>query len=254
MEDRYREVEMKKYVGVCAIAVIFFAVPAAMFSQTSSSAPAKDEKTVEESYLEESLEALVIREQAQAESLTMKQEAIDGIKSALDKGRKSDEIYKSLDYLALEGIFTQTRSAGLGKPTNNFPQIRSQACALLGTMNTEQARDTLVKVVFADNESMVISSAIRALGTMGNLMNDEVTTAINYIVNRYDILAPDNTLAFESLVAFDKYAEANGGIKDNSIIHTIIKIADGNYNTETRKKASEVLMNLRKYAAKNTKK
>jgi HEAT repeat protein len=250
MEDRNREVEMKKSMSVCVILVLLFMVSFANYSQSSPGAPAKDERTVEESYLEETLEALVIREQAQAESLKMKEEAIKSIREAFKEGRKNEDIYKALDYLALEGIVRITRTAGVGKPTNNFPKIRSDACGLLGEMQTEAAKDTLVKVVYADDEPMVIASAVRALGTMGKLINEEATQAIVYMANRYDILAPDSTLAFETLVAFERIAEANGGIKDPAIIRTILKIADGNYAKDARDKADEVLKTLRSNAYK----
>jgi HEAT repeat protein len=241
---------MKKVFGICMIVVFLFMSSFTIVSQTSNSAPAKDEKTVEESYLEETLEALVIREQAQAESLKMKEEAIKSIKTAFKEGRKNEEIYKALDYLALEGIVRITRTAGLGKPTNNYPKIRSDACGLLGEMGTELAKDTLVKVVYADNEPMVIASAVRALGTMGKLVNEEAIQAITYVVNRYDILAPDNTLAFETLVAFERIADANNGLKNPSAIRSIVKIADGNYVKDVTDKADEVLKKLRAYSVK----
>jgi HEAT repeat protein len=248
MEDRNREVEMKSFLGVCIIFVVFFAGSSGIFSQSSGAAPVKDERTVEESYLQETLEALVIREQAQSDSREMKKEAIKTIEEAIKNGRKGEGIFYSLDYLALDGLTRISRTGGLGKPTNNFPDVRSDACRLLGEIGTEAAKDSLVKVVFADNEPMVISSAIRSLGKMGSLATEETTQAISYIVNRYDVLAPDNTLAFEALVAYEKIADAHGGLKDPVILRSILKLADGNYVRDVQEKAKDL---LKKYTGYN---
>ena len=98
---------------------------------------------------------------------------------------------------------------------------------------------------------MVIAAAVRSLGKIGMNDNDEVTQSISYIVTRFDILQPDNSLAFESLVALERLADKNGGIKDPAAIRAIMKIATGNYITPVRTKANELLNTLRKYSAQN---
>jgi hypothetical protein len=78
---------------------------------------------------------------------------------------------------------------------------------------------------------------------------DDVSQSIAFVVSRFDILFPDNSLAFESLVAYEAIAEAQGGLRDPSAIRAIMRIADGNYITPVRNKALELLSKLRKYAA-----
>jgi hypothetical protein len=207
------------------------------------------EKTVEEAYLQESLETMIITEQAQSDSKDMKLVALDYIKQALDAGRKNDEIRKSLEYLALESTTMVARSGGVGQPLNNFPDVRREACRDLGKFQTVEAKDALVKVVLSDNEPMVLSAAIRSLGEIGMNDNDEVTTVISYIINRYDILMPDNSLAFDSLVALEQIADKNGGIKDPGAIRAVIRIASGNYIKPVRDRANYLLGKLRQYNA-----
>lgn len=213
--------------------------------------PAKNEKTVEEAYLQESLENMVIVEQSKAESKDMKLVALQYIKQAMDGGRKNIEIQNSLAFLATEGTFTIIRTGGYGKPTNNFPDIRAKACDYLGEFQTVEAKDTLIRVTLADNEPMVLSAAIRSLGKIGMNDNDEVVQVICYIVNRFDILMPDNSLAFESLVAIERLADKNGGIKDPAVIKSVMRIASGNYIKPVKDKANDLLSKLRKYASTN---
>lgn len=234
-------------LGVAAILGLGLVLGAAAQGTT---APAKGgEKTVEEAYLQESLETMIIKEQSQAENKDMKLVALQYIKQALDGGRKNEEIRKSLEYLALETTMTVTRSAGLGRPTNDFPDIRAKACEYLGEFPTVASKDALVKVTLGDREPMVLSAAIRSLGKIGMNDSDEVTQVISYIVNRYDVLQPDNSLAFEALIAIERIADKNGGIKDPAAIRAVMKIATGNYINPVKTKAADVLSKLRKYSA-----
>jgi hypothetical protein len=100
---------------------------------------------------------------------------------------------------------------------------------------------------------MVLSAAIRSLGKIGMNDNDEVTQIIATIVNRFDVLGPDNSLADDSLDAIAAIADKNGGIKDPAVIKAVMRIATGNYITIVRTKASNVLDKLRNYQATSKK-
>ncbi|HOX49252.1 MAG TPA: HEAT repeat domain-containing protein [Spirochaetales bacterium] len=214
-----------------------------------ATAPKSGEKTVEEAYLQESLETMIIKEQSQSDSKDMKLVALQYIKQAVDAGRKNEEIRKSLEYLALETTMVVTRSAGLGRPTNDYPDIRAKACDLLGEFPSVESKNALLKVALGDAEPMVLSAAVRSLGKIGMNDGDDVTQTIAFIVNRFDILMPDNSLAFESLIAIERIADKNNGIKDPAAIRAVMKIATGNYITPVRAKANEILGKLRKYSA-----
>ncbi|PKL26654.1 MAG: HEAT repeat domain-containing protein [Spirochaetae bacterium HGW-Spirochaetae-3] len=243
MEDRDLEVIMKRSItALVALAALAFA-PA--WSQTTTGG----ERTVEESYLQDPLETMIIREQAYSDSKDMKLVALQYIRQSVDEGRVSPEVRKALEYLALESSMTIVRSGGVGRTLNNYPDVRREACLLLGEFKTEEAKDTLLKVALADTEPMVIAAAIRSIGKIGIMNGDDATQTIAFVVNRFDILFPDNSLAFESLVALEALADANNGIKDPAAIRAVMKIADGNYITPVKQKAKDLLSKLRKYSA-----
>lgn len=210
---------------------------------------AQTQKTVEESFLQESLETLVIREQAHSESKDMKLVALSYAKQAIESGRRNEDVRQSLEYLALETSMVVVRSAGTGRVLNDFPDIRAKACDYLGEFPSVETKDALVKVALSDKEPMVLSAAVRSLGKVGINDGDEVTQVISYIINRFDVLYPDNSLAFEALVAFERLNDSLGGLKDPVAIRAIMKIATGNYITPVKQKANALLDKVRKTAA-----
>lgn len=222
---------------------------------TAQAAPAAGgERTVEEAYLQESLETMIIREQAYSDSKDMKAVALKYAKQAIDGGRKNEEVRKSLEYLALETTTVVTRSAGLGRPTNDYPDIRAKACEYMAEFPTVESKNALIKVTLGDNEPMVLSAAIKSLGKIGMNEDDEVTQVIAYIVRRFDVLGPDNSLADDVLDAVLAIAEKNNGIKDASLVKAVMRIATGNYITKVKVKAGNVLDKLRSYQAAPAKK
>lgn len=231
---------MKRGIFLFSAIIVLFIVPC--WAQTGSGG----ERTVEESYLQDPLEIMIIREQAYADSKDMKLIALQYIRQSLDEGRGGPEIQKALEYLATETTATIIRSGGVGRTLNNYPDVRREACLILGDTKTIEAKDALLKVVLGDNEPMVIAAAIRSIGKIGINEGDDVTQAISFVINRFDILNPDNSLAFESLVAFEALANADGGLKDPAAIRAIIKLADGNYVTPVKIKAKDLLSKLRK--------
>jgi hypothetical protein len=247
---------MKLCIRAALAAILPLALTLGAFAQgpTAAQPPKGGEKTVEESYLQESLETMIIKEQAQADTKDMKLVALQYAKQAIDAGRRNEEIRKSLEYLALESSNVVIRSGGVGRVTNNFPDIRARACEYLGDFPTVETKDALVRVVLAETEPMVLSSAIRSLGKVGMNDGDEVTQDIAFIVRRFDVLAPDNSLAYSALVALRAIAEKNKGIKDPSAIQAIIRIASGNYIMPVRTEATKLLDDLRKSQLSNASK
>lgn len=238
-----------KRIGVMVVALV--ATASLATAQTSGTNTSGKEMSVEESYLQDSVEMMVIREQSQAESRDMKLVALEYIGDAIKNGRTGPEIQKALDYMALEGVMNQTREGGLGRITNNYPDVRAKAAAYLGDLGTKEAKTTLMKMVLSDNEPMVLTEAIKSLGKIGTDDNGDTVTAISWVVTRFDVLNPDNILALSALDAFEKIAEKNGGIKDPAAIRTIIRIADGPYIRPVQARAKDVLNTLRKYSAQS---
>jgi plasmid stability protein len=233
------------------LGAVFFAVSAFVMGQSNQprTSSSNRDMTVEQSYLQESVELMIIREQSRAESRDMKLVALEYIGDAIQRGNRGEEIRAALEYLSLEGIVNQTRENG--RLVNNYPDIRTRAATQLGQLGTREAKDTLIKMVLADNEPMVLTEAIKSLATIGLNDNDETANAISWIVTRFDVLNPDNLLALSALEAYEKLAAANNGIRDPSAIRTIIRIAEGNYIRPVQERAKEVLMELRRYDAQN---
>jgi len=201
------------------------------------------ELTVEQMYLQESIELMIIREQSRSGSRDLKMVALEYIGDAIGRGNTGEEIHAALEFLALEGVRTQVRESG--RLINNFPDVRVRAATRLGEMGTPQARDTLITMILADNEPMVISEAIRSLGIIGLDDNNETAHAISWVVARFDILNPDNMLAFSALDAFERLAAANGGMVSPTTITTIIRISEGNYIRPVRDRARALLSDFR---------
>jgi len=251
-----------KSIARAALAATFALAAAfgvAAQTATQSTTPKTSEITVEQAYLQGAIEALIIDEQARASEVDpwknreTKRMALAYIKQAIDGGRKSESIRNSLEFLALETTRVIVRSGGVGKPTNNYPDIRAAACDYLAQFPSTRTKDALVKVVLSDDEPMVLSAAIRSLGKLGINEGDEVTQDIAFIVNRYDILFPDNSLAFEALIAFERIADKNKGIKDPAAYTAIRRIAGGNYISPVKSRASTLMEKLLKYQAESGK-
>ncbi len=240
---------MKKVV--LAVVALVSSVNVAVMAQQKTAG--QKEMSVEESFLQESVELMVIREQSRAESRDMKLVALEYIGDAIKAGRTGPEIQKALEYLALEGIVNISREGGMnGRITNNFPDVRAKAAQYLGDLGTPEAKATLKKLLIAENEPMVLVETIKSLSRIKDAGDEDTTAAIAWVVTRFDILNPDNLLALAAVDAYEKIAEANGGLKDPSAIRAIIRIAEGPYIRPVQARAREVLNNLRKYNNQNS--
>jgi HEAT repeat protein len=223
--------------------VLFAALSSVIAAQTDPGVP---EMTVEQSYLSETVELAIIREQSRSSSRETKLIALEYITAAINRGSKNDEIRVSLEYLALDGVVNVTRENG--RVVNNFPDIRKLAAASLGQLATPEAKTTLLKMVSSDNDPMVIAEAIKSLGIIGSNGSDEVTATITWTVDRLNNLSPNNVVAYSALDAFDRIAAANNGQLNRSVIETITRISESHsYVTSVRNRAKLVLENLKKY-------
>jgi hypothetical protein len=197
------------------------------------------EMTVEQSYLQESVEMMIIREQSRTDSRDQKMIALEYISDAISRGNTNEEVRTALEFLALEGTVNQARENG--RLINNYPDVRTKAATYLGDMGTPEAKNALIKIVLADTEPMVLTEAVKSLAKIGLNDNEETVNAIAWIVTRFDTLNPDNLLALSAIEAFEKIAEKNGGIKDPSAIRILIKISDGRYIAPVRDRAKQAL-------------
>ena len=193
--------------------------------------------TVEEAYLN-SMEGVILKEMITSEGRDSKLVALQVIEEAVDGGRMSPELQKALDSLATVGLSTVVRENG--RVVNNYPDVRMRACRLLGKIKNEQAKDTLMKVMYTDNEPAVIMEAVKSLGELEFNANDEVVEMINFINRKFDIVNPTSSLALEILNAYEKLAPT---VKNKQgMIDSIMRIANNyNYVTPVRSKARDVM-------------
>jgi len=239
---------MTVFKRLLILGLVFFAASTVLIAQSRSSSSSQ-EMSVEQSYLQESVELLIIREQSRAESRDMKLVALEYIGDAISRGNRSEEIRAALEYLSMEGVLNQTRENG--RLVNNYPDVRTKAATYLGLLGTPEAANTLIKMVSIDNEPMVLTEAIKSLGNIGINDNDVAANTISWTVNRFNNLNPDNLLALSAIEAFEKFATSGGGIRDTNAIQTLIRIAEGPYIRPVQDRAKEALMEMRKAAAQN---
>ena len=221
----------KKFLFVTAL----LALNAIIFAQSKES-----ETNVENEYLTD-VDGDIIMSLATSDELDNKLVALQYLQNAIEEGNTSDLVIKALDQLAGEGITSQTRTAG--RISNNFPEVRRQACLLLAKVPTEHSKNTLVNIAIADNEPMVIAAAVQSLGTIGINDNDETVEAIAYANKRNQVLNPTSSLAMEVLCAYEKLADSTQNKK--TLLNSISMISsDDRYVTPVRQKAYKLLKQM----------
>lgn len=196
--------------------------------------------TADEMYLS-AVEGVIIKGLATTEGRDSKQVALQYIERAIAEGRRTEDMQIALEQLASEGINSVVRESG--RTMNNYPDIRMKAAELLGDMATTRAKDTLIQVMYADNEPSVITAAVRSLGKLGYNDNDEVVEMINWVTRKFDIILPTSSLALEILNTYEVLAPS---VKNKTpMIESIVRIANNyNYVTPVRTRAYQVLQNI----------
>ena len=223
-----------------AIFVIIFSVITAVVSA---------QRTVEDTYLRESIELMIIRETARSSTREQKELALDYIRENIERNgvNTNDEIRQTLDYLAREGRGSVIRENN--RVMNNFPDIRRQAARFLGQLKTEEARKALLEVLQYENEPTVIQEAIKSLGNIGRNDNDETVQHISWVMQRFDTLNPNDIMALATIDAFERIAELNNGINSPDAARILIRIMEGKYVTPVKERARQLLAKLRTYGA-----
>lgn len=205
----------------------------------------KEETNVESEYMQ-SVEDQVISELANNDNRDDKIVALQYLKDAADEGRITPDMMNTLDHLAGEGLTNQSRTGG--RVTNNYPDIRKQACDILANVKTEESKNILKTIALNDNEPMVLTAAIRALGEIGINEGDEVISAINWAQKRNMALNPTSSMALEVLNAYEKLADSVEN--KQPMLEQIAKIAGNNrYVKSVRKRAKELLKKFQEESA-----
>ena len=200
----------------------------------------ESETSVENEYLND-VDGDIIMSLANSDELDNKLVALQYLQSAIEEGNTSDTVIHALDQLAGEGLFTQSTTKG--RVMNNFPEIRRQACLLMSKVPTEHSKNTLISIVVADNEPMVMAAAVQSLGIIGINNNDEPIDAIAFANRRNQVLNPTSSLALEVLNTFELLADSTENKK--TMIDAVARIStDYNYVTPVRQRAYKLLKKL----------
>lgn len=223
----------------------FILMTAAAAAVSIAAAQSNNEMTVEESYLQESIELMIIRETARASSREQKFIALEYIGYAISRGNASDDIRQTLDFLSREGRRTVAMESG--RVVNNFPDVRRQSAKYLGQIGTEEARKTLLEICQFENEPMVLQEAIKSLGDIGVNDNNDTLITISWIFSRFNNLNPDNLMALATIDAIDKIARKYNGINSQEAVRTLRLITEGQYITPVKERATQLMSELRRY-------
>ena len=219
----------------------------ACFAVSAVTGQSSDEMSIEDSYLQEAIEMMIIRETSRSDSLDQKLLALEHLGKAIERGSTNEEIFTTLEYLSLEG--TQNKARMGGRLVNNHPTVRRVAAKYLGDVGTKEAKDTLLKICATDLEPMVLQEAIKSLGTIGLNENDDVVNTIVWVMNRdTNSDHPDNILAVAAIDTIEKLARQNKSADPNAI-QVIARIMGGSYANPVKLRARQALVNLGRYAA-----
>jgi hypothetical protein len=231
---------MKIKVGAWAL---LLGMGALAFGQSSGS---MQEMSVEESYLQQSVENVIIREQSRSADRTVKDHALNAINDAIDRGNTSSEVQIALEYLALEGLTRIARSNG--RVVNNFPEIRRRAAITLSRIPSEDSKDTLLRLILIEKEPMVMTAAIKSLAEIGINDNNETLNVISWVLSHYGSMVGDEQLALSVLYAYERLGRGAGGAVDPMILASITQLANSpRYGRVVRTRAREVGDYLRGY-------
>jgi hypothetical protein len=204
------------------------------------------ELTVEELYLRD-IEFQILSEKAFSNDQDMKLQVLDELEGMIEKGTVDDpdKVEFVLEYLGMEGTARRIRESN--RLVNYYPEVRRRAAGLLGRLGGEKAKDALVSILLIDDEPMVRSEAVYALGTVGLNDDNEVVKALLFALQRESPDMPDNNLAYAMCLAMEKLAEKNQGIREPEAYRALVQIAQGNYIRTVRRKALETLEMLKAY-------
>jgi HEAT repeat protein len=238
---------MVKYRFSALIIAALIAIPAGyVHSQSSGS-----DRSVEESYLQDAVDLMIIRETSKQDSQDQKLIALAFIGNLIDQGNTNEEIRVALERLSLEGTIVQVRERGRLK--NDFPEVRRQAARHLGSFDNEEAKIALIKICATDNEPMVLQEAVRSLGMIGRDTDGEAVGAIIWVTNKFhNTISPDNLVALAAIDALERISKKNKSVREEAF-QLLIKISEGSYSPPVKEKARQTIMDMRNIISNSAK-
>jgi hypothetical protein len=201
--------------------------------------------TLEESYLQESIELILIKEQSESPSRDMKESAFKNIDTALKQGSKDRVLFVALETMALEGSLNKTREGGV--VVNNYPDLRSKAAHYLGILGGTESQTVLRKMLDIELEPMILTEVVTSLGKISLNRNGETVTLISKKITALGFAYPDNRLTLAALEVYEKFAAQNGWKLDPDTEQVLTRISYGRYHATIRTRARQLLAKLNAY-------
>ncbi len=206
----------------------------------AQTAPGRD-RTIEELYLSQNIELQMIRNQALSNDWELRMLALQNLRAMSAEGRFGGD--NSAAFSVLEQLSKQEQPTN----TKNFNLVRREACNLLGEIGGEKSQKILLDVMMNDQEPMVLAEAAYALGRIGGDKNGEVLGKLMWVLHKENIKpAPDNNFAFATLLAIEKLAKSEDGLKHPEALNVMIEIMESNYIRDVKMKTLDVIYKLRK--------
>jgi hypothetical protein len=203
---------------------------------------AAQDLSVEESYLQKSVESMIIGEQAKSRDRETKFAALQYIKQQMDTGSNTGDMQEILSYMALEGILNKVRAEG--RTVNDYPDIRMKAVEYLGDLKGEMSSATLIRVLLIENEPSIVAEAVRSLTKHGFAENSYALDVILYVFREYDSKIPNNVLAVSVIDSCRAFTE-NSEVKNPWIYSTLLSISrNPSYVRPVRDYAGESLTKI----------
>jgi hypothetical protein len=206
------------------------------------------EMSIEDSYLQQSVEIMIVKEQAASNDRESKLLALEYVRQMLDNGESNEAVRAVLQDMALEGTLNKVRDEG--RTANNFPDIRIKAVSYLGSIKSKESANALVKVLLIDPEPAVVAEAIHSLENIGINDNDEIVNAISFVFGRYEARNPNNVLALSVINALDTFCQKTGS--RNPEIYKILNSisVSPHYTKPVRDYAAKKLSEISKLSSK----
>ena len=228
---------------IALIVTILIAVPALMGQARNSG------MTVEEAYLQESIEMVILNS---ARSSTVEQEKLEALEHIGEMTRAGDisaEVFAVLEFFSLEGTLNQSRERG--RLLNEFPAVRREAARHLGNVKTVESELALIRVCEIDPEPLVLQQAIVSLGNIGINQDNNAVNAIVRATTRFNSHgAPDNAIANAAVLSLDKIFQNNGTLSTDAF-NLLLTIASGPYATAVKERARELVTSVRRSASQS---
>jgi hypothetical protein len=217
---------MKK--TICAVIAVFSLITI-LFAQ----------ETPEETLADVAIKALI-----DADDYDSKLLLLDYVEFMLANDPQGTSVLGTLSALAGDGVLTLSHTKG--RQMNNFSDVRTRACELLGKISSAGAKNILIRTLYSESDVTVLTAAIRSLVAIGMNDNDDVISAIIQTQRVNAALyqtRPSDRLALETLNSYEKLAPSVQHKAD--MIQSLFSICTNyHYTVTTRRRANAMLKSI----------